>query len=70
MLKERPCGRKLQGPQNSRVSWEAGGGIMGRPLTFPSAAGEGGEGHSLVGVLPTPSFIQVSRREEGQSGPA
>lgn len=56
--------------RDRRAAGCLGGGIMGRPLTFPSAAGEGGEGHSLVGVLPTPSFIQVSRREEGQSGPA
>lgn len=52
--------------RDHKAAGEASGSIMGRPLTFPSAAREGGEGHSLVGVLPTPSFIQASKREQGR----
>lgn len=62
--------KKASGTTKQQGVCEAGGSIMGRPLTFPSAAREGSEGHSLVGVLSTPSFVQVSRREQGQSGPA
>lgn len=63
--------REASGTTKQQGICEPGGrGDRARPLSFPSAVGEPGEGHLPSRGAPHPSSVQVSRREQGQVDPA